>query len=239
MDAKTKDWSPEVLEALTIPPEVMPEIVEPGTIVGELLAPLAESVGLSRAKLIAVGSHDTASAFAAAPVDDTEKALIISSGTWSLVGKLIPEPITSEQAMEARISNEGGIGNVRFLKNCMGTWLLQELRRVWGVADGKQMAWDEITRLADKAPAFVSLVDPDDAGFYNPANMEQAIADFCKKTGQNVPTDRGACLRCVYESLALKYRVVNEQICAVSGTETSKVHIVGGGCRDELLNQYT
>jgi rhamnulokinase len=213
--------------------------VPPGKVVGEIWPALAEAVGISRAKLVAVGSHDTASAFAAAPVENPDESLIISSGTWSLVGKLIPEPITSEAAMAANVSNEGGIGNVRFLKNCMGTWIVQELRRVWRIADGREMDWAEITALAEAASAFGALIDPDDSGFYNPSNMEQAIAEFCRRTGQTVPAGRGACLRAVYESLALKYRLVNEQICAVCGTKTRAVNVVGGGSKNPLLSQFT
>ena len=141
--------------------------------------------------------------------------------------------------MAANISNEGGIGNIRFLKNCMGTWLVQELRRVWRIADGREMDWKEITALAQKARTFAVFIDPDDPGFYNPANMAGAIADFCRKTGQKAPRDRGAYLRAVYESLALKYRFVNEQICAACGRKTKVVHIVGGGSKNGLLNQFT
>ena len=239
MDARQKQWSGEILKALRIPPEILPQIVEPGTVLGELHEPLAALAGINRAKLVAVGSHDTASAFAAAPVENTDEALIISSGTWSLVGKLIPEPITNAAAMAVNISNEGGIGNTRLLKNCMGTWIMQELRRVWRAADGKEMSWDEVVRLASAAAPFVSLIDPDDPGFYNPANMATAMAEFCVRTNQPVPADRGACLRAVYESLALKYRLVNEQICDVCGKPSKVVHIVGGGCKDAMLNQFT
>jgi rhamnulokinase len=213
--------------------------VPPGTPLGQLQAPLAEAVGLNRATLMAVGSHDTASAFAAAPVDDPGSALIISSGTWSLVGKLVPEPVTSDAALDANLSNEGGIGNIRLLKNCMGSWLVQELRRIWRIADGREMPWREMDALTEKAPAFTALVDPDDPGFYNPKNMEVAIAEFCRKTGQAVPATRGAFIRTVYESLALKYRLVNEQICGASGTRTKVVHIVGGGSKNIMLNQFT
>lgn len=239
MDARKKKWSEEVLKKLEIPLGVMPEIVEPGTVVGELLQPLADSVGINRAKLIAVGSHDTASAFAAAPVENPDDALIVSSGTWSIVGKLIPEPITSEKAMAANLSNEGGIGNIRFLKNCMGAWLAQELRRMWRIADGKETAWNELDMMTEAAPSFTAFIDPDDQSFYNPANMETAVAEFCRKTGQPVPGDRGTFLRVVYESLALKYRNVNEQICAVCGNESKVVNIVGGGTKNTLLNQFT
>jgi sugar (pentulose or hexulose) kinase len=239
MDARTQKWSAEILRKLEIPPRIMPEIVKPGVVVGQLLKPLADSIGINPAKLIAVGSHDTASAFAAAPVVNTDEALIISSGTWSLVGKLVPQPITNEKAMAVNISNEGGIGNIRFLKNCMGTWLVQELRRVWRIADGREMEWSELDALAQSAPRFTAFIDPDDPSFYNPANMEKAIAAFCKRTGQPVPRDRGVYQRLVYESLALKYRLVNEQICGVCGSRTKVVNMVGGGCKNKMLNQYT
>lgn len=239
MDAHKREWSKAILEKLGIPSHVMPEIVPPGAVVGQLLKPVADSIGLNQAKLVTVGSHDTASAYAAAPVKNPDEALIISSGTWSLVGKLIPKPITSPRAMAANISNEGGIGNIRFLKNCMGTWPVQELRRRWKVVDGKELSWEEITRLVKKAPSFTSFIDPDDKSFYNPSNMEEAIAEFCKKTGQKVPADRGVYLRVVYESLAMKYRWVNEEISEVCGNPTKVVHVVGGGSKNELLNQFT
>jgi len=238
MDAREKRWSQEILGALNVPIQAMPEIVEPGVVLGELLQPLAEATQLSGVKLLSVGSHDTASAFAAAPVDRTDEALIISSGTWSLVGKLNPIPVTTDQAMKYNVSNEGGIGNVRCLKNCMGTWLVQELRRNWAVRDGKEMAWDEITRLASEASPFGPLIDPDDPSFFNPSNMEEAIQAFCKRTEQPAPKDRGTILRTVYESLAFKYRMVNEQICEVCENETKTVHIVGGGSKNKLLNQF-
>ncbi|MEI7900822.1 MAG: FGGY-family carbohydrate kinase [bacterium] len=239
MDAKKRKWSNEVLKALGIPKKLMPEIVAPGTKIGKLQPGLAAQCGLNEVDLIAVGSHDTASAFAAAPVKNTKKALIISSGTWSLVGKLIKKPITSTEAMKYGLSNEGGIGNTRFLRNCMGTWLVQELLRVWEIADGKRMGWDEVVALTSAAPEFSAFIDPDDKRFYNPANMEQAIRAFIAETGQKMPVTRGTILRCVYESLALKYRYVNEVINRVTGTETEVVHIVGGGSINPLLNQFT
>jgi sugar (pentulose or hexulose) kinase len=217
----------------------MPEIVSPGTVVGRMIPELAESLDLNRVPLVAVGSHDTASAFAAAPVDDVRDALIISSGTWSLVGKLLPEPITTREAMAVNISNEGGIDNIRFLKNCMGTWLVQELRRIWKQQDGREMDWDEIIDLVHRAKPFTAFIDPDDEGFYNPPDMQRAITDYCKRTSQETPRDRATALRVVYESLALKYRQVNEQITSVCGIPSRVVHIVGGGCRNELLNQCT
>ena len=211
----------------------------PGTIVGELRAGLAESVGLNAAKIVAVGSHDTASAYAAAPVTNAANALIISSGTWSLIGKLLRQPITGPAAMAANLSNEGGIGNILFLKNCMGTWLVQELRRAWRARDGREIEWEEMNRLTEQGTPFAALIDPDDRTFYNPQNMESAIVDFCRRTGQEPPADRGTMLRAVYESLALKYRMVAEQIAVVSGKPNTVIHIVGGGSRNTFLNQVT
>ncbi len=151
MDARTKKCSNEVLERLDIPKEIMPEIVAPGTVVGRISEPLANSLKLKRAMLIAVGSHDTASAYAAVPVENAEEALVISSGTWSLIGKLLPEPITTQDAMAANLSNECGTGNIRFLKNCMGLWLVQELLRVWNNTSGYEMDWNEVVSLVEKA----------------------------------------------------------------------------------------
>jgi rhamnulokinase len=239
MDAATRDWSDEMLNALNIPREVMPEIVQPGSVVGELHKEIADMTGVSQAALVAVGSHDTASAFAAAPVENHDEALIISSGTWSLLGKLIPEPITSMEAMEAGISNEGGIGNIRFLKNCMGTWIVQELRRNWRQEDGAETSWKDLDKLSDAAPAFECFINPDDTSFYNPQNMQQAIVEFCKKTGQIPPQSRGSFLRTVYESLALRYRLIDAQISSACGKKTAVVHIVGGGSNNVKLNQFT
>jgi len=239
MDARTRQWSREILDKLEIPATILPKIVPPGTVLGELWPALARATGLNGTRLVAVAAHDTASAFAAAPVDDPATALIISSGTWSIVGRLVPEPLTSPAAMAANFSNEGGIGNTRFLKNCMGTWLVQELRRVWRLADGHELDWTEITAMAERSAPFVTLLDPDNPGFYNPANMEEAIADFCRRTDQPVPDGRGAFVRSVYESLALKYRYVYEQMSRVCGRGCQSVNIVGGGSRNALLCQFT
>jgi sugar (pentulose or hexulose) kinase len=237
MDARKRKWSREILRALDIPARIMPRIVAPATIVGDLREGIARSVGINPARIVAVGSHDTASAYAAAPTAKPADALIISSGTWSLIGKLIRRPITSPAAMAANMSNEGGIGNVRFLKNCMGTWLVQELRRAWRVRDGRALEWEELNRLTERGEPFAAFLDPDDPSFYNPQNMETAIVEFCRRTAQTPPADRGTMLRSVYESLALKYRMVAEQIAAVTGLPNRVVHIVGGGSRNALLNQ--
>ena len=239
MDARRKKWSREILRALGIPPGIMPPIVAPGTVVGELGKDLAASLGVSRARLVAVGSHDTASAYAAAPVVKPSGALIISSGTWSLIGMLVRRPVTTPEAMRLNISNEGGFGNVRLLKNCMGAWLAQSLRRTWRDRDGREMDWAELGSIAERAKPFTAFIDPDDRSFYNPPDMEGAIVEYCRKTGQDPPTDRGAILRAVLESLALNYRMVAGEIGEASGTPARIVHIVGGGSRNDALNQMT
>ncbi len=239
MKAGSLEWSDEILQALNIPASIMPEIVPPGTVLGALHAPLAKLVGLNQATVIAVAAHDTAAAFAAAPIEDPDDALIISSGTWSLVGRLIPEPITSVEAMDAGISNEGGIGNIRFLKNVMGTWLVQELRRLWADEDGEETHWDDLDATSMAATPFGILVDPDDPSFANPPNMQEAIDAVCRKTGQAVPANRGEYVRLVFESLALKYRFVSEQLAKACGKSVKVVNVVGGGSKNVMLNQFT
>lgn len=237
-EAGKMKWCKTVLDALGVPEHILPEIVTPGSEVGLLSEPLAVETGLNRARLTAVASHDTASAFAAAPVINANDAMIISSGTWALVGKLVPTPITTPDALARNLSNEGGIGNTRLLTNCMGGWLVHELRRIWKNADGREMDWPEIYETAAAAPPFQAFIDPDDQSFYNPPDMEEAIHSFCQKTGQTTPPSRGGILRMIYESLALKYRHISEMSSEISGQRTKTLHIVGGGSRNEMLNQF-
>ncbi|MCL1887941.1 MAG: FGGY family carbohydrate kinase [Kiritimatiellaeota bacterium] len=240
MDARTLQWSAEIFNALGIPENIFPAIVAPGARVGTLWPRLAQMIGLEgETPLYATGSHDTANAYAAAPVKDPRKALIISSGTWSLVGKLVAEPLTTPAAMAMNFSNEGGIGDTRLLKNCMGTWIIQELLRIWEARDGKRMAWAEVDAVTPAAPAFSAFINPDDPRFYNPPDMEAAIMGFLSETGQTLPKDRGTILRVVYESLAMQYRNTDEKLRGLTGDTTDVCHIVGGGSGNALLNQFT
>jgi rhamnulokinase len=239
LDVRSRRWSGEVCGRLGIPMDILPPVVQPGTRVGEITGSLAGELRLNRVPLFAVASHDTASAYAAVPVGEEEDALIISSGTWSLVGKILPGPIATREAMDARLSNEGGVRCIRLLTNCMGSWPVQELRRTWRERDGREMSWEEITRLVSRAEPFTAFIDTDHQNFYNPPDMQEAVAEFCRRTGQPVPNGRGAFLRVVFESLALQYRRVDRNICSVSGTRSEVVHILGGGCRNDLLNQFT
>lgn len=239
LDPFKKTWSEKVFKTFSLPLRLMPPMVMPGTKIGRLHKEIAQEIGLKPFNLVATATHDTASAYAACPVEDERKALIISSGTWSLVGKLIPEPIINDEVYQSHFTNEGGVGNIRFLKNVMGTWIIQELRRIWKEKDGKEMSWDEIVALAKKARPFYAFIDPDNNIFYNPPNMEEAIKTFCRATGQPLPQERGEILRVAYEGLALKYAVVNEMIERLTGNKNNMVHVVGGGARNTLLNQFT
>jgi rhamnulokinase len=188
--------------------------------------------------VIAPASHDTASAIAAAPAGKAPWAYI-SSGTWSLMGVETHEPLLNDAALAANFTNEGGVGGtIRLLKNIMGLWLVQECRRAWERA-GTTYTYEALMRMAEAAPPFVSLVDPDDPGFILPDNMPVALADFCKRTGQPAPSDPGTTIRCALESLALRYRWVLERLETLTGQKREVIHIVGGGSQNTLLCQLT
>ncbi len=234
-----KNWHKKVFEKLKIPLSIMPKIVMPGTKIGVLHQEIANEVGLNRFEIIATAAHDTACAYAAAPIEKEKDSLIISSGTWSLVGKLVPSPLINEKVHQNHFTNEGGVGNIRFLKNVMGTWLIQELRRKWKEEDKRELSWDEIVQMAKKGEKFFSFIDPDDTLFYNPEDMETEIRKFCKKTKQRIPQNRETILRIAYESLALKYQLTNAMIEEITGKKNRSVYIIGGGAKNSLLNQFT
>jgi rhamnulokinase len=187
--------------------------------------------------VIAPGSHDTASAVAAIPgLDPT--SIYISSGTWSLMGMEIAQPIINAQTRSLNVTNEGGVaGTIRFLKNIAGLWLLQESRRQWQ-REGHDYSWDDLMAQARQAPAFRSLLDPDAADFLNPSNMVEAIRGYCRRTGQPAPETVGEVVRAALESLALRYRGVLEGMEGLTGTRLATLHIVGGGSQNRLLSQF-
>jgi rhamnulokinase len=224
---------------MTLPTRIFPEIVPPATQLGSLLPRVAEEAGL-RAELpvTAVASHDTASTVVAVPAEG-ENFAYISSGTWSLVGVETPQPVVTREAMEANFTNEGGFGGrTRFLKNVMGLWLLQECQRTWA-RGGRDCSYEELTHLADSAPGFGPLVDPDHPSFLEPGDMPGRIRRFCEATGQEPPEEPGAFARCVLESLALKYRRVVEQAAEITGRPIEAIHVVGGGSQNSVLCQLT
>ena len=237
-DPRKKGWSKEIYDALGLPYEILPEIVQPGTHLGRLLPSVAAETGVSEIPIIAPASHDTGSAVAAVPAAGQDWAYI-SSGTWSLMGIEIPEPIVTDQALALNFTNEGGVGNTfRFLKNIMGLWLVQECRRTWA-QEGNDISYPQMAQLAEAAQPFTALIDPDDNTFLPPGDMPARIVDYCKRAGQPSPLDVGSILRCALESLALKYRWVLEKLEAVRGRPINVIHTVGGGAQNQILCQFT
>jgi rhamnulokinase len=232
-------WDAGLLAELGVPTHFLPEIVQPGTALATLHPELAAETGLRHAPpVIAPGSHDTASAVAAVPGLD-ERSAYISSGTWSLVGVEVGAPVVSELALALNFTNEGGVGDTtRLLKNVTGLWLLQECRRRWR-REGRDYTWEQILALAEQAAPLRSLVDPDAPDFLAPGDMPAAVRAFCRRTGQPEPQDDGAVARCCLESLALTYRWVLEAAEQLTGRTIETVRVVGGGCRNRLLNQWT
>lgn len=238
-DPRRGGWSDAILAAMDIPPEIMPEIVPPGTVIGPLRDRIADEAGLGPVDVIAPACHDTGSAVAAVPATGGDDWAYLSSGTWSLMGVEIREPIINEEALQYNITNEGGVdGTFRFLKNISGLWMVQECRRIWA-REGDEFSYDDLTGMASDARPFCAFVDPDDGGFLHPEDMPQAMVGFCRRTQQEPPAARGEFVRCALESLALRYRDVLRKIQTISGRETKVLHIVGGGSRNRLLNQFT
>lgn len=238
-DARSGDWARGLVEKMGLPTHVFEEIIAPGTELGPLLSGIAEETGVEQEfPVTAVASHDTASAVVAVPTEREDFAYI-SSGTWSLVGVELPEPAITPEGMRANFTNEGGFGGTtRFLKNVMGLWLLQECRRTWA-REGRDYSYEELGRLAEGEPGARSLLDPDHPGFLPPGDMPARIRRFCRETEQSPPEEPGAVVRCVLESLALKYRWTLERAEEITGRRAEVVHVVGGGVRNALLCQLT
>jgi rhamnulokinase len=238
LDPRTRGWAWDLVRAFGLPAQVLGTIVQPGTVLGPLRTSVAAETGANAAPVIAPASHDTAAAIAAVPATGTSWAYI-SSGTWSLMGVELPAPLIDERALEANFTNEGGVGGtIRFLKNVMGLWLVQECRRAWERA-GQAYGYEDLMRQAEAAPPFVSVVDPDDSSFLLPPSMPAALADFCRRTGQPVPDGVGATVRCALEGLALRYRWVLGKLEELTGRRLEVIHVVGGGSQNALLNQLT
>jgi rhamnulokinase len=239
LDPTTRNWAFDVLRTFGLPGILAGTLVPPGTVLGPLRTSVAAETGVASVPVVLPATHDTAAAVAAVPARSTGSWAYISSGTWSLMGVELQAPLLGDDALAANFTNEGGVGGtVRFLKNVMGLWLVQECRRTWE-REGKTYDYAELTRLAEAAPPFASVVDPDDASFLLPLSMPAALADYCRKHGQPAPVDAGSAVRCCLESLALKYRWVLEKLEALSGQRLDVIHVVGGGCQNTLLCQFT
>jgi rhamnulokinase len=236
LDVHKRNWSTVLLEKLHIPTHFLSPLVEPGSVLGPLRPDLAKQPALSRTSVIAPACHDTGSAFAA--VRSGGKVALISSGTWSLVGTEIMNPVVTEEARRLNFTNEGGVcGTVRLLKNITGMWLLERCRHAWK-NQGHEYSYPELLALASAEPPLQQFVDPDDPSLALPDDMPRAIAAFCEKTGQPTPVTPGSFARTVLESLALKYRYVTESLEKLTGTQIETIRVVGGGSQNDVLNQF-
>ena len=238
-DLRQRCWAMDMLKNLQIPAGILPSTVDPGTILGQLPKELVQETDLSDSpQVITPASHDTSSAIATIPGLD-DKSIYISSGTWSLMGVELFEPVINDQVLALNYTNEGGAGNtVNLQKILTGLWLLQECRRQWK-SQGKDYSWDRLIALGVQAEPFRSLIDPDAADFLNPPDMSEAIRKYCRKTGQPQPGTEGAIVRCCLESLALNYRKTLEDLEKLTGRHLQTIRIVGGGSRNEVLSQFT
>ncbi|MDA3823404.1 MAG: rhamnulokinase [Bacteroidales bacterium] len=231
------DWDEDIFRKLGISKDIMQEVVAPGTVIGVLNQNISRLIDVEGIKVMAVTSHDTAAAIASVPAKGDDW-VYISSGTWSLMGVENMEPIIDQRSRLFNFTNEGGAeGTFRFLKNIMGLWILQECRKAW--SKGQDIDYPEIIRYADMAEPFSAMIDPDYPGFYNPLDMPAAIDTFCRHTDQIFPKGIGAIARTVLEGLALKYRMVLDQLELVTAKKYKVIHIIGGGSQNELLCQFT
>ena len=232
-----QDWDNELFDALNIPKAIMQQVVAPGTVVGRLSRRLSGETGLPELPVVATASHDTAAAVAAAPTEGKDWAYI-SSGTWSLMGVESEAPIINDQALHNNYTNEGGVaGTFRVLRNIAGLWLVRECRRAW--QSEKLYTYQELSQQAASADPFVAIIDPDDASFLNPPDMPEAIRQFCLQTNQPPPETTGAFIRCLLESLALRYRMGLQELREIYPSPINRIHVLGGGAQNEALCQFT
>ncbi len=237
-DPREEDWARPMLERLGIPAHIFPEIVPPGTVLGDLSPAVARDAGLGSVPVVAPACHDTGSAVAAVPAEGSGFAWI-SSGTWSIIGAELSQPVINEQSLAFNLTNEGGAhGTFRFCKNVMGLWLVQECRRTWA-RQGEEFSYDELTHMAAEAEPFLAVIDPDHGEFFKPGDMPARMRAFCQMTNQPVPESKGAIIRCALEGIALKYRQVLKRVEEILGRRLDPLYIVGGGTQNQLLSQFT
>lgn len=238
IDLDKRTWSKEILDAFGIKESVFAPLVQPGTVLGELSKEICEECGVDPVPVISVCGHDTQSAITSVPSEDGDFAFL-SSGTWSLFGTELDKPIVNETSMNINITNEGGFdGSTGFLKNIIGLWLIQESRRQWK-REGKEYSYADLEKLALAAEPFKCFIDPDAPEFVPHGNIPERVREFCRKTGQYVPETVGEIMRCIYESLAMKYRLTFEKLRECTERDYPVIHVIGGGTKDGLLCQMT
>ena len=237
-DPHAGGWAADLLERLDVPTRLLPDVVQPATRLAPLSRAVVEETRLGGAEVVAVATHDTGSAVAAVPFRQPG-SIFISAGTWSLVGLETKEPVITDAAFAANLTNEGGVGGTfRLLRNVTGLWLIHECRRVWA-EEGREHSFDQLVALAKDAPALQSFIDPDDATFGDPGDMPARVRAFCAHTGQPEPVEPGAIVRCILESLALKHAQTIDVLASVTCASPREIHVVGGGARNELLCRWT
>ena len=235
-DPRLGNWSDPLLQAMQIPRRLFPEIIQPGTVLGPLLPTVAKELG-GNLQVIAPATHDTGSAVAVVPAKGKGFAWI-SCGTWSVMGTEIDHPVINQESLDTNFTNEGGVGNtIRFSKNIMGLWPLQECRRYWA-SQGEDLSYQDLTTLAQSAPPFIAVIDIDFGEFLKPGEMPTRIQEYCRRTGQAVPETKASLARTILEGIALKYRYVLECLEKMTHQKLEPLHIVGGGTQNRLLSQF-
>ena len=238
LDARRKTWSKEVLKALGLPEKILQPVVPSGTPLSPLRPDIAGELGVDPMLVVAGAGHDTQCAMAAVPTQEKD-FIFISCGTWSLFGTELPEPVITQDSRRLNLANEGGAGGrISFLKNIIGLWLVQESRRQW-MREGKEYSFGELEKLAAAEAPFRSLIDPDAPEFVPAGDVPERIREFCGRTGQPVPETPGQIVRCIDESLALKYRLTLDEIRECTGKDYPVIHMVGGGTQSGLLCRFT
>lgn len=238
MNMKTGKWAVDLFDKLSLPLDIMPKVVQPGTIVGRLKKEIAGKFGCGMIPVVAVGSHDSACAVASVPAKEKSWAYL-SSGTWSLMGVETGKAVINDNTYKYEFTNEGGVvGTIRLLKNITGLWLIQECRRVWK-EQGSKLSFADLATLAEKAKPFVAVINPNDSRFLAPCDMPAVINSYLKESGQTAITDKGQIIRVVLESLGFCYRRVLEKIEEITKQKIDVLHLVGGGIQNELLCQFT
>ena len=238
VDLKTNNWSEEILDTFGINKNLLTDIAPTGAVIGQLSDEICEELGVPKADIVSVAAHDTQSAITATPCEFDDFAFI-SCGTWSLFGTEVKEPIINEASKKLNVTNEGGYDyTTAFLKNICGLWLIQESRRQW-IREGKEYSYAELEKLALECEPFKCFIDPDAPEFAPMGNLPRIVKEYCEKTGQYVPQTVGEIIRCIYESLALKYRYTFDGIKECTGKDYDRIHVMGGGTKDKLLLQMT
>jgi len=238
LNAEKREWAFDIIERLGLPKGLFNKIIPCGTVIGSLSPEIARELGTAEILVIAAAGHDTQAAIASVPATEEDYAYI-SCGTWSLMGVELDKPIINEKSSKLSFTNEGGVDNkISFLKNIMGLWLTQECKRQWD-REGKSSSFAELEAMAWECEPFRSYVDPDNEMFITPGDMPEKIREYCRKTNQPVPESKGEMVRCIAQSLAMKYRLTMDSLEEILGKELSVIHMVGGGIKDKMLCQFT